>query len=111
MQTLLRGWGCRVRTAGSVEKAVAALADDEPPPDAILADYHLDRGTGVEAIIAVRAAAGRDIPAIVITADHTADVQREVRRLGLGLLRQPLKAAALRAVLTQTIVRRPAAAE
>lgn len=111
MQTLLRGWGCRVRTAGSVEKAVAALADDEPPPDAILADYHLDRGTGVEAIIAVRAAAGRDIPAIVITADHTADVQREVRRLGLGLLRKPLKAAALRAVLTQTIVRRPAAAE
>ncbi len=106
MQTLLSGWGCKVITAETREKALRLVEAEPSPPDAILADYHLDSGTGVEVILAVRAKTGVDIPAIVITADHTVEVQREIRRLGLGLLRKPLKAASLRAVLTQSIVRR-----
>jgi CheY-like chemotaxis protein len=78
-------------------------------PTAILADYHLDEGTGLAAVATVRAALGSQIPAIIVTADYTAEVQREVRAAGLGLLRKPLKAAALRALLTQLSLQRQAA--
>lgn len=111
MQTLLKGWGCRVRAVESREKALKVIAEEPVPPDAILADYHLDRGTGVDAILSIRAMTGVEIPAVIITADHTVEVQRDIRRLGIGLLRKPLKAAALRALLSQTIVRRTVAAE
>ena len=38
---------------------------------------------------------------IVITADHSAELQREARLGGCTLLRKPLKAAALRALMYQ----------
>ena len=47
---------------------------------------------------------------IVITADHSAEVQREVRARGYALLRKPLKAAALRALVYQMTRQRALAA-
>lgn len=111
MESLLDGWGCRVLTAASAEAALEALSRHAGRPDAILADYHLDAGTGVEAIANLRAAIGIDVPAVIITADHSPEVQREVRVRGVRLLRKPLKAAALRAILSQYALRRSAAAE
>jgi len=112
MATLLRGWGCHVLTASSAMQAAAVVRASGPRPEAILADYHLDEGTGIEAIDAVRAIAGAQTPAVVITADHSAEVQRDVRLRGIGMLRKPVRAAALRAVLAQHLIaRRPAAAE
>ncbi len=110
MQALLAGWGCRVLLAESCERAVAvATGAGVEAPHVILADYHLDEGTGVEAVCAVRAATGADIPAVIISADHSAEVQREIRRQGFIQLRKPLKAAALRSILTQSMLRRSAA--
>jgi signal transduction histidine kinase/ActR/RegA family two-component response regulator len=111
MQALLTGWGCKVLTAADRDEAVAAVRAAGAHPDVILADYHLDAGTGFDVIATVRREAGLAIPAVVITADHSAEVQRETRRLGYGLLRKPLKAAALRAILAQFVQRRAAAAE
>jgi hypothetical protein len=51
------------------------------------------------------------VPVIVITADHSADVQRQVRLRGFALLRKPLKAAALRALMYQLTWQRAVAAE
>jgi hypothetical protein len=48
---------------------------------------------------------------IIITADHSAEVQREVRKRGYALLRKPLKAAALRALMYQLTLQRAVAAE
>ncbi len=50
-------------------------------------------------------------PVIVITADHSAEVQREIRTRGYALLRKPLKAAALRALMYQLTLQRAVAAE
>ncbi|TMJ71440.1 MAG: response regulator [Alphaproteobacteria bacterium] len=111
MQVLLEGWGCTVVTAGSAAEAIARLDETAGRPDIILADYHLDDGTGVAAVAAVRAAAGSQAPVIVITADHSAEVQREVRMHGYALLRKPLKAAALRALMYQLTWQRAVAAE
>ena len=80
-------------------------------PDIILADYHLDDGTGLEAISALRMDGRSQAPVIVITADHSAEVQREIRMLGYALLRKPLKAAALRALMYQLTWQRAVAAE
>ncbi len=111
MRELLEGWGCAVMLAESAAEAVAIMARNPGRPDIIFADYHLDNETGLEAIEAVRHAAGADVPAIVITADHSAEVQRRIRQSDCGLLRKPLKAAALRALLSQLMRQRPAAAE
>jgi Na+/proline symporter/signal transduction histidine kinase len=111
MQTLLSGWGCSVATARSSEEALQHLSQGTQPPDIILADYHLDDSTGTGAVAALRAASRTQIPAIIITADHSAEVQREVRLKGHALLRKPLKAAALRALMHQLTWRRAVAAE
>ena len=109
MQALLEGWDCRAVMAKAAE-AIERVGESGRP-DIILADYHLDEGTGVEAVAAVRAAAGSSAPVIIITADHSAEVQREVRERGSRLLRKPVKAAALRALMYQLTWRRAVAAE
>ena len=109
---LLEGWGCVAITASSAAEAIARLAESNARVDIILADYHLDdSSTGVEAVSAVQLAAGSRAPVIVVTADHSAEVQREVRLRGYGLLRKPLKAAALRALMYQLTWQRAVAAE
>ncbi len=110
MEALLTGWGCKVATAPSKLRA-EALITSSFSPDVVLADYHLDSGTGVDAVLAVRAALQREVPAVIITADHTAEVQRLVRGHGFAILRKPLKAAALRALMAQYAPRRASAAE
>jgi CheY-like chemotaxis protein len=77
----------------------------------ILADYHLDRGTGPQAVAVVRGLLGADIPAVVITADHSPEVQNELREAGIPLLRKPLKAAALRSIVMHFASSQRAAAE
>lgn len=104
MEALLDGWGCRVATATSASVAVQAAAAMQAPPEVILADYHLDLGTGLAAIAAIRRKLGSDIPAVIITADHSAEVEREVREAGCSILRKPLKAAALRALMTRLLM-------
>ncbi len=111
MQALLDGWGCVVTTARGADEAIECLRESTRKPDIILADYHLDEGTGMEAVAAVRAVLGVQVPTIIITADHSAEVQRAARQRGHALLRKPLKAAALRALMHQLTWQRSVAAE
>jgi Na+/proline symporter/signal transduction histidine kinase len=111
LRVLLEGWGCTVLAAQSGAEAFARLRESSDKPDIILADYHLDGGTGIEAAAALQARGKARVPVIVITADHSAEVQRAVRALGYALLRKPLKAAALRALVYQLTRQRAVAAE
>jgi signal transduction histidine kinase len=108
---LLEGWGCTVIAAESGAEARLRLRAAAGMPDIILADYHLDGSTGLEAVAALRAGLHVEAPVIVITADHSAEVQRAVRARGYALLRKPLKAAALRALMYQLTRQRAVAAE
>ncbi len=111
MQTLLQGWQCIVTAAPSAAAAIAQIKASSHPIDIILADYHLDAGaTGPEAIAALRAHLKADIPAAIITADHSSIVNNELAALDLPVLRKPVKAGALRALLTG-LARRQVAAE
>ncbi len=111
MQSLLEGWGCQAILAASGADALRRLDDLGAPPSIILADYHLDAGTGLDAVKAIRAAANQELPVVIITADHSLEVQREIRAMGLIMLRKPLKAAQLRAILSRTAMQTRIAAE
>jgi len=108
MEALLKGWRCGIELSGSAEAAMSRrIGFPALPslwPDVILADYHLDNGTGVEAIARIRKAANWPIPAIIITADHSTAVQREIREHGFIHLKKPIKPAALRSALTHVLL-------
>ena len=100
MRFLMTGWGCEVETAHSIA-AVTRMAEGQRAPDVIIADYHLDDGTGIEAILKLREAFNTGLPALLITADRTAEVRAEADRHAISLQHKPVKPAALRAYLTQ----------
>lgn len=101
MRTLLTGWGCRVMTAESLQGAQAILDRGESRPDVIIADYHLDDGDGIDAITTLRRRLDPETPAILLTADRTAEVRAATLASDIHLMNKPLKPAALRALLAQ----------
>lgn len=101
MEALLENWGLDVVTANDPADA-AALAALEQGPAMLIVDYHLDEDlTGDRAVAMLRARAGRDIPAMVITADRSAETKAQLAGLSLPLLNKPVKPAQLRALLRQ----------
>jgi signal transduction histidine kinase/CheY-like chemotaxis protein len=111
MDMVLTGWGCRVVKATDLAAAIAAIDASGFTPRALLIDYHLDEGNGIEAIVALRKRYGADLTAILITADRSPDVREEARAHGVLLLNKPVKPAALRALITQVRIKRAVAAE
>jgi CheY-like chemotaxis protein len=111
MDALLSGWGCEVLKAADLNAAMAAMERTPGPLSGLLVDYHLDNANGIDAIVALRARRGRDLPAILITADRTPRVREEARRHNIPVLHKPVKPAALRALLAQWRIQRVAAAE
>jgi Na+/proline symporter/CheY-like chemotaxis protein/PAS domain-containing protein/anti-sigma regulatory factor (Ser/Thr protein kinase) len=109
MQTLLGGWGCRVLKAADLAEALAAIEGSGLNPDGLLVDYHLDGGNGMVAIAELRRRNGRDLPAILVTADRSVHVREEARSAGVHVLNKPVKPASLRALITQWRVQRVAA--
>jgi len=89
MQQLLRAWGCQCQAADSVEEA---LADGGPVrPDLVIVDYRLrEQRTGADAVAALRAAFGQDLPALMITGDTAPQRLREAIASGVPLLHKPV---------------------
>ncbi|HEX8809694.1 MAG TPA: NahK/ErcS family hybrid sensor histidine kinase/response regulator, partial [Xanthobacteraceae bacterium] len=113
MEALLSGWGCRVLKGADLAEALGAFTVSGLEPDGLLVDYHLDGGNGIAAIRQLRGhlaqSDGRDVPAIVITADRSARVRDEARAEGAHVLNKPVKPASLRALMMQWRVQRVAA--
>ena len=101
MRLLLEGWGCTVLTAGSLAEADAVSANCLIQPDAIIADFHLDDGEGLEVIRRVRAALGLAIPATLLTADRSLEVRNRAEEARVDMLNKPLRPAALRSLLSR----------
>ncbi|QSR17642.1 PAS domain-containing sensor histidine kinase [Novosphingobium sp. KA1] len=101
MAALLGSWGLEVVAAGDPDdpQVAAALARG---PAMLIADYHLDNGlTGDDAVLALRARLGRDLPACLVTADRGEPLKARAAALGLPLFTKPVKPARLRALLRQ----------
>lgn len=101
--------GMAVTLVASTAEAVAALARTGPPPEAVLADYHLEDGdTGLDAIRAVRERTGLPVPAIVVTANRDPDMQRACRNYGVRVLDKPVSPENLRSALMTLVAARSA---
>jgi Na+/proline symporter/signal transduction histidine kinase/CheY-like chemotaxis protein len=111
MRLLLSGWGCNVQLADSLAALEPLVVEGGSAPDAIIADYHLDQGTGIAAIARVRAGFGREIPALLVTADRTPEVRAEAEKDNILLQNKPVRPASMRAWLTQLSTVERAAAE
>lgn len=109
MGRLLEGWGATVITARDQREAAARIAEFGRSPEVLLVDYHLDDGTGIDAVVQLRWRFGADIPAVLITADRTPQVREAAREKSIHVLNKPLKPAALRALIGQWRQQRQAA--
>jgi Na+/proline symporter/signal transduction histidine kinase len=109
MRLLLEGWGCEVSTAANDRGALAALKRAGRAPDAVIADFHLDKGNGLAVIGAVRKSARLPVRAILLTADRTAELRQRALIQDVQVFNKPLKPAQLRAWLSQIGVQRQAA--
>lgn len=69
LRLVLEGWDHQVETARDLEEALACIGRGFRP-DLVLVDYLLkDGATGIEALAALRDAAGLDLPAAILTGD------------------------------------------
>jgi signal transduction histidine kinase len=99
LKGLLQSWGCVVVEACTASNALERW-DPKLLPDFILTDYRLlGMQNGVDAVRSLRQAAGREVPACVISGDTAEDVKERINTAGLLLLQKPVKPAKLRSVL------------
>lgn len=111
MKTLLTTWDAKVIAVADPEAAVKAIEASAQRVTGLLVDYHLDRGNGIAAIRDIRARFGQTIPAILITADRSPGVRASARQEEIAVLNKPVKAASLRALLSQWHAQQQVAAE
>jgi len=111
MKTLLTAWDADVLVAADPEAAIEAIASRGDKITGLLVDYHLDRGNGIAAIREIRRKYGRNIPAILITADRSPHVRAAAAQEKIAVLNKPVKPASLRALLGQWRTQQMAAAE
>lgn len=98
MVALLSRWGVDVRTAETVDCALAIARTGAP--DVLLADLHLhDQIDGLGALDALRQVCGEHTPAALVTADGSDALKRQAKSRGYPVLTKPIKPASLRAFL------------
>lgn len=101
MALLLERWGCDVARTASVTDALERIGALGLTPDAIVADLHLDHGeSGLEAVDAIRRMVRMQVPAMIVTADYSAEAARAAAVYGLELLKKPVKPAEMRSLLS-----------
>ncbi|WP_299199732.1 NahK/ErcS family hybrid sensor histidine kinase/response regulator [uncultured Amphritea sp.] len=104
MKALLQQWSCEVYVAIDPAEAIEKYLRKGVEPQLILADFHLNNNaTGVEAVDQVRAFAGYDIPAAIITADRSPEGRKLFRERQLPVLNKPVKPGKLRALITHLL--------
>jgi signal transduction histidine kinase/CheY-like chemotaxis protein len=105
MVGLLKSWGCSVTTAGTAAEALASIDGGNKNPDVIISDYGLSDGdTGIELIARLRRAIGTRVPAVLITGIAEPRRLLECVTEDCPLLRKPVSAMTLRAVLNSAVL-------
>ncbi|MGB4075040.1 hybrid sensor histidine kinase/response regulator [Pseudomonas sp.] len=95
---LLQRWGCEVWACADLPAALQCLA--EAQPQVLISDYRLAATEdGLRALERLREEAGRMLPALLVTADISADIQERCTRAHVTLLGKPLLPARLRQAL------------
>jgi two-component system, sensor histidine kinase len=75
----------------SADEAREALETLDHVPNLLLVDFHLDQGTGLDAIRDLRRACATPIPAIMITANYTPTLRSDLAEENISFLGKPLR--------------------
>ena len=104
-QALLQRWGCSVPLAGGAPEALAH-AQPGQAPQLVLLDVHLGPGHhGPEVYAQLCQRWGQSPAVILVTAERDATLRRQAAERGWGFLAKPVRAPALRALMSQTLLR------
>ena len=110
MRTLLEGWGCRALLASGLADAAEIDRAQLAKVDLLIVDYHLTSDAdGLRCVDALRERCGIALPAILITADRSAEVRAAALGQGIHVLNKPIKPAVFRALVSRIIATRRAA--
>ncbi|MDO9313959.1 MAG: ATP-binding protein [Burkholderiaceae bacterium] len=103
LEALLKGWGASIIGFDSVASCSAwarAASTMIVKPDLLIVDYRLEHGAnGVDALTALRARFGKDVPAIVITGSTMSALDLEAQQKDFHLLIKPVVPNKLRAMI------------
>lgn len=100
MTQVLESWGASVLAAASTLEAAALMQEIGTAPDILLVDYQLDNGdNGIETIRTLRALAGIEIPAIIISANRQRQFLQLCNEMSFALLTKPVQLVRLRALI------------
>jgi two-component system CheB/CheR fusion protein len=91
-RSLLEGLGLEVTSADNGDAAVQLVRAEQRLPDLVIADYRLPgRLSGVATVREIRSTLSRDVPALLVTGDTSAESVREMQGSGLQILYKPLE--------------------
>ena len=107
MNLLLDRWGCPAVMLAETQAQAAQQVLLHGPPDFVLVDYHLDdKSHGLQVMEHLDHLLATKLPAIVITADRSSELEEAARAQGYELLRKPIRPASLRALMTNMLKKR-----
>ena len=101
LSAVLRGWGCTVLAVADGEAAARVL--EEEACALWLFDYHLDDGDTGVALHGRLAGRFGARPTLILSADESVEVRRDVLDTGLGLLSKPVRPLALKSILDRLL--------
>jgi signal transduction histidine kinase/CheY-like chemotaxis protein len=105
MVARLRSWGADVLALAGRAGLQQHLDGATPLPRLVVSDQRLPDGSGVDCVALVRRAAGRALPAVIVTGDTAPTDLARFASTGLPVLHKPFGADALLALLKQTLAR------
>ncbi len=106
MRAVLESWGCRLVTAASVTEGLKHLSVLGMAPACVMIDYHLDGGAlGTDELAVLRCHFGDRLPALVVSADHSAELRAQMKRIGQAFLTKPISPPRLRAMMSYLLGR------
>jgi CBS domain-containing protein len=104
MNLLLDRWGCGNVMLAETQAQAAQQVLMHGTPDFVLVDYHLsDQSNGLDLMSHLDNILATRLPAIVITADRSSELEEAVKERNYGLLRKPIRPAALRALMNNML--------
>ncbi len=104
MQNLLKDWGCEVAWLDDCDQRILDYIAQGRAPDIILSDYHLNsKSTGLDVLAQVKQGFAKDIPTILISADHSHELHLRCNSLGILRLKKPVNPSKLRALMHHSI--------
>jgi CheY-like chemotaxis protein len=108
MTELLERWGIRVTAVTSDAEVHQQFDFGQPPPRLIIADYSLQGQLGTDVISNIRAAMGKPVPAVIVTADVDPQIIDRIKAEGIPVMIKPVSPPRLR-VMMHNLLFEPAA--